>query len=236
MTVGDWRVPHLHYVFNDGCPARHVVSLLVWPVSPRWFTKWEHARLLWGEMEVKKWISAKINPCKIDVVLHPVTTVKNHHARINNKISFCCGLEKATECHEIWFVCILKLWYCNTLQHSPIPKYTPSYKTAIQNASKPNNKSPVWVNYAISTVIPTHRGEDGNSQMFPVQDIPALFLDFHMLNQFIQVLRCRSCSSHTNTHSAALIQQENTLSWTVKMFPNLYMTRKEKYPPFRLKM
>lgn len=69
--------------------------------------------------------------------------------------------------------------------------------------------------------LQTHRGEDGNSQMFPVQDIAALILDFHMLDQFIQVLRCRSCSVHTNTHSAALSQQKNTLSWTVKMSTNL---------------
>lgn len=38
----------------------------------------------------------------------------------------------------------------------------------------------------------THCGDDGNSQMFPVQDIPTLVLNFHMLDQFIQVLRCRT--------------------------------------------
>lgn len=34
--------------------------------------------------------------------------------------------------------------------------------------------------------------------MFPVQDILALILDLHVLNKFIQILLCRSCSSPTN--------------------------------------
>lgn len=38
--------------------------------------------------------------------------------------------------------------------------------------------------------------------MFPVQDILALILNLHMLNQFIQVLLCRSCSSPTNTFTS----------------------------------
>lgn len=41
---------------------------------------------------------------------------------------------------------------------------------------------------------------------------------------------------HTYIFSCIHIQEENGQRWIVQMFPNLYMTGKEKHPPLRLKM